>query len=316
MTKLIRDEIWILSDGRAGNYSQAFGLVVALGLSYKIIDISYGFFSILPNIILQSSLLSLDKKSREKLRGFDYFPKLIISAGRREAPIVLYLKKQSQNQTKIVQIMNPNLCFSKFDFVILPYHDKIKTVATNVLRSVGALTKISDEAIKNECEKYRSWFANNDKKSLAVFLGGDTKKTKFSSDAAKKLAQKVAEIANNMGLKLYVLNSRRTSDEVSEIVKSILQKEKCDFKFFDFKELRGENPYLAILGFADFFVVTADSVSMISESCSTGKSVYVFDDEKISTKKHKNFLKYLLLEKYVRLLETKRIAEIINMKLK
>lgn len=34
--------------------------------------------------------------------------------------------------------------------------------------------------------------------------------------------------------------------------------------------LIGQNPHLANLAWADAFVITADSVSMLSEACSTG----------------------------------------------
>ena len=37
----------------------------------------------------------------------------------------------------------------------------------------------------------------------------------------------------------------------------------------------GDNPYFGLLGLADFIVVTADSVNMVSEAASTGKPVYV-----------------------------------------
>jgi uncharacterized protein len=37
----------------------------------------------------------------------------------------------------------------------------------------------------------------------------------------------------------------------------------------------GENPYFALLGFADAIVVTQDSVNMVTEAAGTGKPVYV-----------------------------------------
>ncbi|MQL10623.1 hypothetical protein EI010_25780, partial [Escherichia coli] len=40
------------------------------------------------------------------------------------------------------------------------------------------------------------------------------------------------------------------------------------------------NLHMAHLAWADAFVVTADSVSMISEACSTGKPVYVVGAER------------------------------------
>jgi hypothetical protein len=39
----------------------------------------------------------------------------------------------------------------------------------------------------------------------------------------------------------------------------------------------GENPYFAFLALADAFMVTADSVSMISEAAATGKPVHILD---------------------------------------
>ena len=42
-------------------------------------------------------------------------------------------------------------------------------------------------------------------------------------------------------------------------------------------DFAGDNPYFAYLGAADHIVVTGDSVTMISEACSTGKPVYVVD---------------------------------------
>ncbi|HEX9490910.1 MAG TPA: ELM1/GtrOC1 family putative glycosyltransferase, partial [Stellaceae bacterium] len=39
----------------------------------------------------------------------------------------------------------------------------------------------------------------------------------------------------------------------------------------------GDNPYFGLLGLADALLVTADSVSMVSEAAATGKPVHVVD---------------------------------------
>ncbi|GJS08160.1 mitochondrial fission protein ELM1-like protein isoform X2 [Tanacetum coccineum] len=44
------------------------------------------------------------------------------------------------------------------------------------------------------------------------------------------------------------------------------------------------NPHLGHLARADAFVITADSVSMLSEACSTGKPVYVIGAERCTWK--------------------------------
>ena len=38
-----------------------------------------------------------------------------------------------------------------------------------------------------------------------------------------------------------------------------------------------DNPYYGYLALADEFIVTADSISMLSEACATGKPVHMFD---------------------------------------
>ena len=38
-----------------------------------------------------------------------------------------------------------------------------------------------------------------------------------------------------------------------------------------------QNPYFGILALADAFVVTSDSVAMLSEAAATGRAVHIFD---------------------------------------
>jgi mitochondrial fission protein ELM1 len=326
---IIKDEIWILGDNRPGTVSQSIGLAEEIGFDYKIINLTYNFLAFLPNFLFSRSMIRLTKDVKNKFQNLDYLPSIIISAGRRSAPVALYLKKLSDNRTKIVQIMNPNLNFNKFDFVILPKHDEADESAhSNLITTIGALTKTNEKSIAKERERFATWFAEIKKPKIALMLGGSSNKTKFTTDSGIELAQIISEICNNMDATLLVLNSRRSGDELSQAVKSNLN---CDFKFFDWKETKNENPYLAILGYADFFVITGDSVSMISECCSTGKPVYIFDEQEISSKKHHKFHQNLIAENYAKklsrniyeleknssskkLLETKRVANLIRAK--
>ncbi len=322
----LKKEIWILADGRPGTVSQSIGLAEEIGFDYKIINITYNFFVKIPNCFFSDSLLRLSSSSRKKFENLDYLPSLVISAGRRSSPIALFLKKKSENKTKIIQIMNPNLDFSKFDFVILPKHDEAdETKHPNVITTIGALTKVRENVVISEQKKFAAEFDEIKKPKIALLLGGSSNKTKFEKESAIKLAKISSEFTKNMGATLLILNSRRTSDELTNAVKSSLD---CDFKFFDWKEVRENNPYLAILGYADFFIITGDSVSMISECCSTGKPVYIFDEKEISSPKHRRFHSSLFEKNYARdltktseklenffpekLQETKRVASLIK----
>ena len=324
----IRDEIWILADNRPGTFSQSIGLAEEIGIPYKIITISYSFFSLLPNFLLSDSLLRVPAELRNKIAALGYLPKIIISAGRRSAPIALNLKSQSQNQTKIIQIMNPNLDFAKFDFVILPKHDEVDEAKfSNLITTIGALTRIDEKRLVSEVEKFPELRKIN-KPKIALMVGGNSKKTEFSVEDATDLAKTAGKIAKNMNATLLVLTSRRTGNDLKQALQKNLN---CDLEFFDWDKINNANPYLAIVNIADYFIVTGDSVSMISECASTGKPIYIFDQGKISTDKHRRFHQNLFsdncakkftndlnnLENFVpkKLQETKRVASIIKNKI-
>jgi uncharacterized protein len=323
-----KDEIWILADDKPGTFSQSIGLAKELGFEYKIIKLTYSFFAKLPNHFPISAFLRITPDLRSSFKSTKYFPKIIISAGRRSAPLALRLKKLSKNQTQVIQIMNPDMGFDKFDFVILPKHDEIdEGNFNNVITSIGSITNVDQNLIAAEKEKFYSWFGEMNKTKIAVLVGGSSNKTKFCESCAKNLANQISKIANKMDAKLLILNSRRTSEEITKTLKTNLD---CDFQFFDWQETKNENPYLAILGYADFFIITGDSVSMISECCSSGKPVYIFDEKEISAKKHRKFHQNLFANHYAKKLtkstliledfaqkklqETKRIAAIIRTK--
>ena len=66
--------------------------------------------------------------------------------------------------------------------------------------------------------------------------------------------------------------SRRTGREELALVRDRLAG--LPAAIWDFA---GDNPYFAYLGLADAFLVTADSVSMISEAAATGKPVHILE---------------------------------------
>jgi mitochondrial fission protein ELM1 len=312
MEKFLLNEIFVLSDGRPGNDSQTIGLAKKISekteFPYKIINISFDF--LLPNFLRKASLIGVSPDIKKKLREIKTFPKLIISAGRRLSPIALYLKKKSGGISKVIQIMNPELSFDKFDFVILPKHDFCKHSSfqatknnSKIIQIIGSLNQINQCSTEKEAKKFSSKFAKITKIKIVVFIGGDTKNTKFNTDSALILADRLAEVAKKNNAILLISNSRRTSDKLTNTIKSRLKENECEFEFFYYKDFAGSddnNPYFALIFYADFFVITGDSVSMISECCSTGKQVFIFDENKISSKKHTSFHQNLFDENYAK----------------
>lgn len=323
-------KIWVLTDHRPGNNNQCLALAQELGLKYEIIDVKHSFLSKLPNFILSSSLFRISKKSRQELAyriKSQGYPQLIIAAGRRLATTSLLLKTKSQNYSKIIQIMKPQLPISDFDLVILPKHDNVKNKEKgNIVFSIGALNAINEKNLQLEAKKFNKIFSKFKTHKIALILGGNSRGYKISDNSILKLANKINNFAKKNKFTLLIANSRRTNQKTSEL---LLQHLKCNFKFFDWQQYQGHNnPYKAILANSDQFILSSDSISMISECCSTSKAVFIFDHDKAPSKKHHKFLEFMLRNQYVKkfdfsknylkeftpkkLHETQRIALIIK----
>jgi mitochondrial fission protein ELM1 len=303
MTKSVIDKIWILADHRLGTYQQSIALAESIGFKYELLKVNYNYLSKLPNFLLQYLPIHLDKKSSQIIQDLilnsNYTPKFIISSGRRTASLALKLKKKFPS-TKIIQIMQPGINYENFDFVILPTHDKIKNKKfKNLITTTGALSRINDELIEIEKQKFANFFKKINKEIIILLIGGNSKGSYCDPKSIKNLCQQISTIANNMNCFLVVFNSPRTSSQINQI---LFQNIKCDHVFYEFQNVKDNNPYIASLGWGSYFVVTGDSVSMISECCSTGKPVYIFDEEKISSSKHRIFHQQFFKNNYAVLL--------------
>jgi len=321
-----KPKILILADNRIGTYSQAVALAQESGLEYEILFLEYNFLAILPNLFFPQSIIRLKKLSKLKILSLPFKPYYIISAGRRLAPVALYLKnillKKYNFCPKIIQIMRPEINFNKFDFVIIPQHDEPNPpYPSNLILSLGSLCKNNINFDDNHNFKIIEDFK---KPIFSLLIGGSSNKTKFTISSAQKLIDKSLKISQKYNASLIILNSRRTDFEINNFIKKTINK---DIIFYDYNLLKNNNPYNKIISISDLFIISGDSVSMISECCSTGKPVLIFDDLKISSIKHRKFHQKLIEDKYAKffdddienivkfkpfkLQETKRISALI-----
>jgi len=309
--KKYENNIWLLLDDRAGNCSQVLGIGKALGLKYTSKKFDYNKLSKLPNFFLQKTIKHVNIKDRKQFKP--PWPKLIIGCGRKSAPIGRWIKKESNNYSKYIQIMWPAYPYKDLDLIFAPSHDNINN-KKNVI-NIQISPNIIDKKILSEAKvKWKNKFNQLSLPRVALVIGGDTKLHKLNSNHIKELFLQTKEIMNNKG-SLLITTSRRTSKEAYETIKNEIKKLKIQSVFWDPK-YKKPNPYYGYLSYADIAIVTGDSVSICSEVCATGKPLLIYAPNDITMKKHKLFHNLLMKKGIAQYLNKSNLKNIKQLKYK
>ena len=279
--------VWVLADEYSGNASQCVGVAEALGLRYEIKKIVYNKLARLPNRLLGSKIVHITSESAVGIRP--PWPDIVIASGRRTVPIGRYIKSKSLESVFLTQIMWPGEPTCDLDLISTPHHDDIGR-RQNIVRTLGAPHNINEPELAAASARWVECLASSSQPRIAVLVGGDTRRTKFSLSMARDLARACSQISSSLGGSLMVSTSRRTSMEAGRVFLSNLEGETQIFKW---EESKGQNPYLGYLACSDAVVVTGDSMSMCTESCATGRPVFIFAPPGLATEKHRRLHKDL-----------------------
>ena len=314
--------VWVLTDKTTGHNNQVIGIAENLvGDNYIKKDLSYNIFANLPSKLkLKTESLFLSGISVSSAKEIaPPWPDIIISAGRKVAPIALQIKKRSESTALkfnciLCHCMLPSVSLDKFDLIAVPSHDEIPPEfenAKNIIRTIGAPHRVNAARLKKEIKAWETKFSYFSPPFIGVLVGGGTGKTSFSRENALKFAQhlnKLAKICNDATL--LITTSRRTPEVVKKVLKETID---CSYYFHDVKT-GGGNPYFAFLGMSNLVVVTGDSISMCTEACATGKHVFIYADG-ISPIKHQRFHQKIYGENYAKPLtqeQIKKFAQIFD----
>lgn len=299
----------------SGSLSQAIGLAEALDLSYEIKSISLKspwhtlpirFIPHHPCIFNTNDCFSLSP------------PRFIIASSKRTIPAALTIKKRFP-QTKIIYLQNPKHFHSKFDAVITPFHDQDERHES--IKSLGALHRASPCAIMKAKNHLPAAITSLPKPIHAFLLGGNARSHTLDKKVNHQLSSDIQALLNSTSGSVIILPSRRTPEATIEALKHHQDHPRVYFWNSD-----SPSPYLGTLGLADHLIVTEESVSMISEACSTGipthlyaltqrrktKRLALFHQAILQSNRAKPFQIPLESWHYEPLEETQRVAEILK----
>lgn len=252
---------WVITEGIAGTENQCLGLAEALGVTpvVKRIKLRTPWKQLSPWLRVGHQFALAPDSDRLD----PPYPDLLIASGRKSIGIALHIKKQSGGKTFVVQVQDPRIDPRHFDLVVVPQHDPAR--GDNVLVTAGALHRVTPATIAAEKDKFAATLGARPAPRVAVLIGGNSRAHRLTPLLAQKLAAQLL----GLNATLMITASRRTGQENAKLLREMLQGPRVYFW-----DGNGDNPYFALLGWADHIIVTEDSVSMTSEALSTGKPVY------------------------------------------
>ena len=252
----------LLTEGMHGMISQVEGMAKALDAEYrhKIIKLNFPWIFIPPKLTPISDLILKDKIYLNQDDAAD----IVISCGRKSVIPSIILKKKNP-KIFTIHIQNPKINLDNFDAIIAPEHDDLN--GNNVYTSKGAIHYITE----SEIDRAKPYLMKNinSEKVVSLILGGPNKYYKFDHDQLLNIFNMIKSNFVSKGYSVVVIPSRRTPKESIELAVSEMRS--CGYVVKDVNK----QAYLSAYALANYIVVTCDSTSMISESATSGKPVFV-----------------------------------------
>ncbi|SEI89647.1 hypothetical protein SAMN04244572_02018 [Azotobacter beijerinckii] len=239
--------VWLLQGEHAGDNAQLTAIAEALGWPYEIKQ---------PGTPVEALAAP--------------WPDLVLSAGWRTALPARWIRRQSRGRARLVVVGRPRAELSGFDLVIttpqyrLPLRDNVVDLPAPVIAA-----RPLDEAT---LETWRQRFSHLPRPWVALLVGGDSTPYQFDAPTATALGREASAAVKARGGSLLVSTSPRTGEAATEALLAAIDTPVWSYRFGS----TADNPYRALLALADAFVVTGESVSMLTEACLSGRPVAVF----------------------------------------
>jgi len=258
---------WVLHDGKAGMASQSLGLAEATGFRFieKSLTVRAPWAYLPPQLWLAP--LAAVGNAGVPLRP--PWPDLVIGCGRNTAAPALAIRRAGQGGTVAAQIQDPGIGRGAFDLMVVPEHDRLR--GARVITSKGALNRVTVEKLAAARERHPE-LAALPRPILGVLIGGANRAYRLGLDRLGQIADSIVASVTASGGSVVLTPSRRTGEAGLALLRERLRGLSATIW-----DMTGDNPYYAYLAVADAFLVTADSVSMVSEAAATGKPVHVID---------------------------------------
>jgi mitochondrial fission protein ELM1 len=263
--------VWVLADDRPGNATQSIGLADALGWPYEMKRLQAGPLAMLHNRLLGASLAGVDAARSSPLEP--PWPDLVIAAGRRTAPVALWIREQSDGRTRLVVLGRKGADLADlFDLSVTPEYGRLFPHPRRLVTS-ATLHAVSRGRLAEAAVRWKPKLEAAPAPRIALLVGGTSGQYVIDASLARKIARDVLAMAREAGGSVFATTSRRLAPAAADALCAELAGNAWVHRW---KPNDDANPYLGFLALADAIVITGDSEAMLSEATALGRPVYVY----------------------------------------
>jgi mitochondrial fission protein ELM1 len=254
--------VWLLLGNKKGDNGQVETIADALQAQFgwacerKNIQVREPFLFGKPRV--GPTLYHIDVEQSDPLQA--PWPELIITVGRSPANVALWVRQQSGGHSKLVLVGKPSGYMEHFGLIITSA-ETLPAPYPNVLRINMPLMRVNQAAVDQGAAEWAARLAQLPRPLVAIMVGGPTNPFVFNSTVTDTLVETAEAVVRDGGTP-YFTTSRRTPPAVTARLKQRLP---AAAVLYDWNDSDAANPYRGLLGLADRFVVTGDSISMMVE---------------------------------------------------
>jgi mitochondrial fission protein ELM1 len=202
------------------------------------------------------------------------------------------VKRLSGGRALTAYVQNPECGLKKFDLVAALPHDRVS--GANVVVVGTALHPVTEAGLSHARLEWRERLDTSGAPLLGVLVGGDNASYRLTDAVLARLVGVLRRAHDEHGHAVAVTPSRRTGTKARRILQEAFGNEPWATVWTG----EGDNPYLGILALSSRLIVTAESISMVSEALATGRPVHVLPLEG-EGRRHDAFLARMVGEKLV-----------------
>ncbi|HDP89564.1 MAG TPA: nucleoside-diphosphate sugar epimerase [Thioalkalivibrio sp.] len=267
----VTPRVWIVDAYRSGEQTQLRALAEGLGWPFEIKTLRYRKYEMRTNLFRGRDLHGVDTELSDGLAP--PWPDLVLSSGMRNEPVCRWIRDQSNGHTRIVFVGRLWADPAHFDLVITTPQYRVPE-RPNVLRNDLPLHHVRPDRLAEAAAHWAPRLAHLRRPFITVNMGGNSGPYAFGRRAAQRLVRDAVALASERGGSLLVSSSARTR---AAAIEAFAAQTEVPMELYRWQRGDADNPYLGFLALADELIVTADSISMLSEAYATGKPVHMFD---------------------------------------